>query len=321
MGLQPMVLFVLFLCGGIATCIEAFSSYRRGFVEAKFGQGLGSVKTSFQLRDSGVDLSNTASDFSSVLSAFVATYPGSKDVIQRLLSKLPDAAVVIPIIDNYVSRPVLEDEILQVYNLRREDSFGAYTIIVGPKGAGKSFATAHVLQLKPGVVYLRISQAETPLSLVRKLLKACGVNVDDNFEIGVDVLNALLVQVAKKAGGRPITIVFEVERALGASSDEVLYMIDSAAKELALSANVIIVVSEANDALALGDDPRQHFIWIDGMTHGEATACAKKMYPDVADHDLELFFDKVRSLLSVLLSPWRPLYHLHELHCVLQATR
>jgi hypothetical protein len=78
-------------------------------------------------------------------------------------------------------------------------------------------------------------------------------------------------------------------------------MVKSAAKKLATVANVIVVLSEANDALVFGDDMRQKFIWVDGMTHDEAATYAKKLFPAVADLELELFFDKVKTFPSVTL--------------------
>jgi hypothetical protein len=163
--------------------------------------------------------------------------------------------------------------------------------MVGTKGAGKSTSTAHALENKPGVLYVKVTQAETSSSFCRKILKSSGQVLEENIELGVDVLYPLLEQVA--AAGRPITIIIEVERGAGASSTDVLYMVKATAKELAPVANVMIILSEANAGLAFGDDRRQNFIWVDGMSHEEATMFAKKRFPEIADGDLKEFFEKV----------------------------
>jgi hypothetical protein len=92
-------------------------------------------------------------------------------------------------------------------------------------------------------------------------------------------------------GGRRATVVLEIER--GTNSDSVLYMAKSAAKKLAVASNVIIVLSEANAGLMFGDDLRQKFIWVDGMTDDEATSYAKKEFPAISDNDLQDFIEKV----------------------------
>jgi hypothetical protein len=145
------------------------------------------------------------------------------------------------------------------------NTIGTYTVIVGSKGAGKSYASAHVLNKKPGVLYLKVTQAETSSSLGTKLLEASGQVLREKMKLGVGVLYPLLEQVALT--GHPITIVFEVERGAWTPSLELLYTVKSTAKELAHVANVIIVLPEANAGLAFGDDRRQKFIWVDGMTH------------------------------------------------------
>ena len=82
-----------------------------------------------------------------------------KRALERLLFHLPTATITFPILENYVSRPSLEGGILRVYNSSRESD--AYTVIVGPKGTGKSSVVAHVLNNKSGVLYLDVSEADT----------------------------------------------------------------------------------------------------------------------------------------------------------------
>jgi hypothetical protein len=116
--------------------------------------------------------------------------------------------------------------------------------------------------------------------------------------LDVNILYPALNQAAKDMGGRRATVVLEVER--GADSNSVLYMAKSAAKKLAVASNVIIILSEANAGLMFGDDKRQKFIWVDGMTEDEATMYAKKEFPAVSDSALKEFIEKVLLLLTTL---------------------
>jgi hypothetical protein len=306
--LMMMLMPLLILC--IASCVEAFpSSHRcRGKLlthaniflgratpvrtNIHLGHGIPVRTKSLQLSGNGVDSYQTAVDSSNMLFAAVAAYPELEKILRFFVSDLSKTQGKFPAVKLYVNRPALENDILQVYNTSfAMKIIGAYTIVVGSKGAGKSYATSHVLDKKPGVLYVKVTQAETSSALIIKLLEASGQVLSKNMNMGVDVLYPVLEQVA--LAGHPITIVFEVERGGGVSSEELLYMVKSTAKELAHVANVIIVLSEANAGLAFGDDRRQEFIWVDGMTHEEATTFAKKVFPAVADHDLEVFFDKV----------------------------
>jgi hypothetical protein len=198
-----------------------------------------------------------------------------------------------PIFNNstYTSRPLLESKILKVYESRRNAS-DSYTVIVGPKGAGKTSAVAHVLSKKPGVRHVDVSEADTEKTILLKLLKIKDAALD--VFVGLSVLQPFLVHIAERFDGRRITIVLEVER--GSKSDEILHMVKSTAKKLALAANVIIILSEANAVLAFGGDRRQKFIWVEGMTHEEAMSYARKVFPTVTDDDLEFFFDRVGTL-------------------------
>ena len=120
------------------------------------------------------------------------------------------------------------------------------------------------------------------------------------------LFSKILAQYYKAAeirGGRPITIVFEVERS-SSSSSAVLLLIKNFAKYLAVYASVIIVLSEANAGLVFQNDrDRQKIIWVDEMDTEEAKQYARKVHPDVSDADLNLLFDKVGKLpYKILLS-------------------
>ena len=251
--------------------------------------------------------SKSIDSISSFVSAAAAAYPLLKVALERLAKSLPMATALFPSFVsgdycNYVSRAELEDLVLKAYGKSLKAKGGTYTILVGPKGAGKSTLVAHVLTGKKGVVFLGMSNADDPRTFLRRLLATCGENVVENNELGLDVIFPSLVQAAISRDGVPITFVFEVERG-GSSSDAVLYLVKSAAKQLAIHANVIIVLSDANAGLGFGDDKREQVVWVGEMGREEATEYARKIHPNANANDLELLFDKVGTLpLDVFLS-------------------
>jgi hypothetical protein len=250
----------------------------------------------FQLSSSGGELISDVGSLSSAVSAIVAAFPGVSKALEKLTLNLPASKYPLPVVKNYISRPSLESKIHKVYNSSKETD--AYTVLVGVKGSGKSSAVARVLNEKPGLLYITVSESDTSSSLLQKLLSKSGERCDENINIlDVNILYPVLNQAAKDMGGRRVTVVLEIER--GADSNSVLYMAKSAAKKLAFASNVIIILSEANAGLMFGDDRRQKFVWVDGMTEDEATMYAKKEFPAISDSDLKEFIEKV---LHVTLS-------------------
>lgn len=222
-----------------------------------------------------------ASRFDSVLSLFTPD----------LATSIAKSTIIPKKKDIYVNRPALEEQILAIYNNVGFKS-DSYAVVVGPRGAGKSFTVSHVLENKLGVVNIHVDDSDTPHSLLVKLLRCGGVTVTDNLAVGIDALGLVLENAASKRDGhRRITVLFDVNKA--SSSDSVLRMLQSTAKQLAGSANVIVVLSEGNAGIVFRDDGRQKFIWVEGMSSTEGRAYAKELYPQVDNKDLELFFDKV----------------------------
>ena len=244
----------------------------------------------FQLSSSGGDFISDVGALSGAVSAIVAAFPGVSKALEKLKLNLPATKHPFPVVKNYINRPLLESKIHKIYNSSKETD--AYTVLVGVKGSGKSSIVAHVLNNKPGLLYIPISESDTSSSLLRKLLSISGERCDENMDIlDVNILYPVLNQAAKDMGGRRVTVVLEIER--GTDSNSVLYMAKSAAKKLAVASNVIIILSEANAGLMFGDDLRQKFIWVDGMTVDEATMYAKKEFAAISDSDLKDFIEKV----------------------------
>ena len=195
----------------------------------------------------------------------------------------------------YVERHKLESKIVAMYNntfLRNGD----YYIIYGVKGAGKTSAVNHALGDKAGVVLARVTENDSVESIIAKIFVACGVVVDK--AIGLDQINEELQAAKEKRHGQPMTVVFEVEK--GSSSPSVLSLVKHTAKEFALFANVLIVLSEANAVLGFGDDPRQKFILVEEMTREEAEQCVKKCAPGISSEDFNKFADKCGTIPLML---------------------
>jgi hypothetical protein len=125
------------------------------------------------------------------------------------------------------------------------------------------------------------------------------------LDIDLEDFGPVLLKAAEIRKGRPITIVFEVERTT--ASVAILNLIKNFAKYLAVYASVIIVLSEANAGLVFGDDERQEIVWVDEMDTEEAKEYARKLHPGVADADLELLFDKVGKLPLKILNSMKAL--------------
>ncbi len=207
----------------------------------------------------------------------------------------------------FTPRPIEEAKILAVINQKTVDSSGAYTILYGPKGAGKSTLVSRVLQGKKGVVVIKVSIGDTTQSILAKIVAEC--NLPKAAGVELDIFNDVLDKACKFLG-HPVTVVFEVERV--SSSHEVLSLVKHLSKQFAQSANVLIVISEANAVLGFGDDRRQEFIFVGEMTRAEGKAYAVAKYKlgapnsppfseKVSNSQFDLFADQIGLLpLSIV---------------------
>ena len=284
------------LINGLVSLVGAFSLITHP-MRARIYQGRGiplPTKSLLYNSISGEDFVDVAGTEIPALTC----YPGAKRALKRLFVVLPTITNGRHLFvgDNYVSRPSIEDKILQVYNSPLRSGRDSYTVVVGPTGSGKDFVTMRVLGQKPGVLWVSVSEALTPSSLLRRLLQTSGVAVEQNMLLGLNVLLPVFQQIADHNDGRPITIVFDVSVEEGPSLENVLYSVKSAAKKLAPAANVIVLLSGTTAGITFDDYRMEKIIWVDEMTHEEAAAYAKKLFPAVADTDVELLFDKVGDL-------------------------
>jgi hypothetical protein len=224
--------------------------------------------------------------------------PLFRNAIVELLTSLPDIepkfSNSVGQDSNYVTRPLLEEDIEKVSRKVISEKRGEYTIIVGPKGGGKSSVVARVFGGKKGVIFIKISHLDSSSSFLAKLMATCGKIVEERLPLGVEVLIPVIKEAAKRNGGVPVTVILEVER--DSSSQDALASVKCIAKKLAVAANVIVILSEANAGLAFGDDKRQQFIWVDELLSEEAERYARKINPNVSMADLELVFENVGKL-------------------------
>ena len=276
-------------CNGVALCArESITQYRHQIPMQMYRFRGIATPTRYLLRDK---LNDFASFLRDAASGLLGSYlPGVERPLKRLLLKLPNATATFPPLEHYVPRASYESKILSVYHTRLESGYDSYTIVAGPKGAGKSSTVEQCLNNKPGVIFLYITQADGVKTILDRLLGTSYQNVE-GAKPELEILSPAFLDAAKKSDGRRITVVLEVER--GSQSDEKLYMVKTSAKKLARFANVIVILSEANAALMFGDDVRQKFIWFDGMTNDQAMEFAKKLFPTICDDDLKLLIDKV----------------------------
>ena len=187
----------------------------------------------------------------------------------------------------YISRPALEGKILAVYEKVNLNG-GYYTIVYGVKGAGKSTSVQAALGDKTGVVVVRVAAGDTREKVIASIYHSCK-KIRLTSSSSKEITDAMLA-ATKERGGRPMTVVFEVESA--SSSDVVMNVVKHIAKEFAEAANVLLVLSEANAVLGFGEDPRQKFIFVDEMTREEARKFVEKRNLKISSDDFNKFADK-----------------------------
>ena len=144
-----------------------FSTFRLS-ANAVFASGIASATAIFA---SGIVVFNSLNvfkDFYSNYPVYKAIIEDAKPVIMDMISgdltiKLCETSASITESSNvgdgsdYVTRPSLENCILQASEQSLKSKGGVYTILVGAKGAGKTSAVARVLREKKGVVAVLVS--------------------------------------------------------------------------------------------------------------------------------------------------------------------
>ena len=219
-----------------------------------------------------------------------------QNFVEALVQVKPTFSFVVPSAE-YICRPNLEKLLLDIYESKQ--SFvnkGIYHVVFGAEGVGKSTTIIRVFEGKEGVIAVNVSQGDTAQSVFEKISRACGIpKLDDEISLK-DFDLALSLASTKLGDGKRIAIVLEVERG-GDINDArgVLASVKQIAKLCAQSANVIIVLSEANAVLGFCDDDRQEFLWFGGMEESEAYALFDLVMKErkIDNNELKTFFDAV----------------------------
>lgn len=186
----------------------------------------------------------------------------------------------------YVQREDLERKVKD--KLLRNDL--GYTIVYGPKGAGKSELVKYSAIGLQGVIKLTVTSAHTKDEVVSALLKQLmGVNTEK-----IDA--AQLLGAIKKCPHKP-TIIFDVE---GVSSANI-QSIRSLAKFLASSCACVIILPEANAILDFGKDKdREEYLYINEMTREQGAQLLEKLGAKLTQRELDFVFHNIGTRPAML---------------------
>ena len=215
-----------------------------------------------------------------------------QSLVEDLIRVKPKFSFVVPSAE-YIPRPQLEKRLLDIYESKQTFvNRGIYHVVFGAEGVGKSTTIIRVFEGKEGVIAVNVSQGDTAQSVFEKISRACGIpKLDDEISLK-DFDLALSLASSRLGNDKRIAIILEVERCGDITDARGVLAI---AKLCAQSANVIIVLSEANAVPGFCDDDRQEYIWFGGMEETEAYALFDLMMKDreVDKNELKVFFDAV----------------------------
>jgi hypothetical protein len=208
------------------------------------------------------------------LATIIAAYPALASMggdIQSLAvaniqqSRIPESSV------EFVARPALQRAVeFAIENPVRN----IYTVVYGPKGAGKSALVEGYASKRRGVVKVVVTLAQSRGDVIdtinEAILGARKVKADSKLS------EVTLLSAIKSCNPRP-TIIFDVESGGSPDQEWGLAAVRSLAKTFAQECAVLIVLSEANAVIHLGaDDAREKFIFVNEMTSNEVSELIQK---------------------------------------------
>jgi len=156
---------------------------------------------------------------------------------------------------------------------RNLKSSPGYMVVCGPRGCGKSTMVLDALRGRGGVIVKRFGNESDTKAMFQQLLSS--FHTTTIKLTAEDDVKSLFNDVQRKhypanPAWRPV-IVAEVDRGI---TDDVIVEVSKALKRLGCdlaAAHVFLVLSDANAAFALPDDPsRQKMLWIEDLTTAEA---------------------------------------------------
>jgi hypothetical protein len=150
-----------------------------------------------------------------------------------------------------------------------------YMVVAGPRGCGKSTLVLDALEGRKGVIVERFGSESDTRAMFSTLLRSVQASYD-GISTERDVQRLFLDVQRKHFADDPTwrpTIVAEIDRGM---KDDVIVEVSKAMKRLGAdlgAAHVILVLSDANAAFALPDDPaRQEILWVEDLNEREAHA-------------------------------------------------
>ena len=246
-----------------------------------------------------------------VLAYVFANYPATKIILQdfgaieklseflpsRIKGTIPYTAHFPELLNNkqYISRASIEAQILVI--ISGKEALGAYNIIYGGNGVGKSTLVDAVIHGRSGILKIQISAAGCKEDLLRQIAVATGTS---KFSPTVKDFTEALKKAVSGDGTLP-TVIFEVET--GGSKEQILgiHAARSLAKEFASVCNCIIIVSEANAVIEFGKDPgREVFIFVDELNENELREFVKQNGLILNETDIKKVVDNIGSNPAIL---------------------
>jgi hypothetical protein len=147
---------------------------------------------------------------------------------------------------------------------------GKYVVIMGEKGAGKSFVTYKFVLNEPGVVYLWLNTEIKAENIQEKLLEATGFDVKKHPTVNpMPQLLRLLYMVEKELAPYSVVpmVIVEMERN---SDPETVDTVFRAFKKMSAVCRSIVIISEAFGAMTMSpDSARRMELWVPPFTDAE----------------------------------------------------
>jgi hypothetical protein len=210
------------------------------------------------------------------LASIIAAYPALTSMLVTDLQSLAVANIQQSRIPEssfeLVARPAVQRAV--EYAIENPDR-NIYTVVYGPKGAGKSALVDACASKRSGVVkVVAVTQAQSRRDVITTINEA--ILGDHKVKADCKLTEVALLKAIKSCNPRP-TVIFDVEQ--GGSPDQILGLaaVRSLAKLFAQECAVLIVLSDANAVIHFGSDhARENFVFVNEMSANEVPQLIQK---------------------------------------------